>query len=130
MKVLFDASFLMLSAELGKDLISLAEDAIGERIEPYILSDSLKELKSLSRRGRKRASLARVALKLAERMTPIKLDLEEDLEVDEKLLKVSRVGGFILATTDSELVRRAREIGVPILSVGRGLKIRLEGLVP
>ena len=130
MKVLFDASFLMLSAELGKDLISLAEDAIGERIEPYILSDSLEELKSLTRRGRKRASLAKVALKLAEKMTPIKLDLEEDLEVDEKLLKVSRVGGFILATTDSELVRRAREIGVPILSVGRGLKIRLEGLVP
>jgi len=130
MKVLFDASFLMLSAELGKDLISLAEDAIGERIEPYILSDSLEELKSLSRRGRKRASLARVALKLAEKMTPIKLDLEEDLEVDEKLLKVSRMGGFILATTDSELVRRAREIGVPTLSVGRGLKIRLEGLVP
>ncbi|OYT66680.1 MAG: hypothetical protein B6U65_05080 [Candidatus Wolframiiraptor sp. EX4484-121] len=51
MKVLFDASFLMLSAELGKDLISLAEDAVGERIEPYILSDSLEELKSLSRRG-------------------------------------------------------------------------------
>ncbi|OYT66681.1 MAG: hypothetical protein B6U65_05085 [Candidatus Wolframiiraptor sp. EX4484-121] len=63
-------------------------------------------------------------------MTPIKLDLEEDLEVDEKLLKASRLGGFILATTDSELVRRAREIGVPTLSVGRGLKIRLEGLVP
>ena len=130
MKVLFDASFLMLSAELGKDLISLAEDVVGQKIEPYILSDSLKELKSISRHGGRRAALARVALKLAEKMTLIKLDLKETLEVDEKLLEAARMHGLILATIDSKLIRRAREMGVPVLSVGRGLKIRLEGLVP
>ena len=130
MKVLFDASFLMLSAELGKDLIGLAEDMVGERIEPYILPDSLEELKSISRHRGKRATLARVALKLAEKMTLLKLDLEEALEVDEKLLEVSRRCGLILATVDSRLVKRAREVGVPILSVGRGLRIRLEGVVP
>ena len=130
MKVLFDASFLMLSAELGKDLISLAEDVVGERIEPYILPDSLEELKSISRHRGKRATLARVALKLAEKMTLLRLDLEEGLEVDEKLLEVSRRYGLILATVDSGLVKRAREAGVPILSVGRGLRIRLEGVVP
>jgi len=130
MKVLFDTSFLMLSAELGRDLISLAEDAVGEKIEPYILSDSLEELKAISRHMGKRASLAKVALKLAEKMTLIKLDLEEALEVDEKLLRASRMHGLVLATIDSKLMKRAREIGVPVLSVGRGLKIRLEGIIP
>ena len=130
MKVLFDASFLMFSAELGKDLISLAEDVVGERIEPYIIPDSLEELKSISRHRGKRATLARVALKLAEKMTLLRLDLEEGLEVDEKLLEVSRRYGLILATVDSGLVKRAREVGVPVLSLGRGLRIRLEGAVP
>ena len=63
-------------------------------------------------------------------MTLLKLDLEESMEVDEKLLEASRRYGLILATVDSRLVRRAREIGVPVLSVGRGLKIRLEGTTP
>lgn len=130
MKVLFDTSFLMLSAELGKDLISLAEDSIGEKIEPYILSESLEELKAISRHRGKRASLAKVALKLAKKMNVIELDLEKDLEVDEKLLRASRIHGLILATIDSKLIRRARKIGIPILSVGRGLKIRLEGILP
>ncbi|HDJ66736.1 MAG TPA: hypothetical protein ENF33_03390 [Nitrososphaeria archaeon] len=130
MKVLFDTSFLMLSAELGKDLISLAEDALGEKIEPYILSDSLEELKAISRHKGKRASFAKVALKLAEKMNVLKLDLERDLEVDEKLLETSRICGLVLATIDSKLMKRAREIGIPTLSVGKGLKIRLEGIVP
>ena len=130
MKVLFDASFLMLSAELGKDLIGLAEDMVGERIEPYILPDSLEELKSISRHRGKRATLARVALKLADKMTLLKLDLEEPMEVDEKLLEVSRRYGLVLATVDSRLVRRAREIGIPVLSIGRGFRIRLEGVAP
>ena len=130
MKVLFDASFLMLSAELGKDLIGLAEDVVGERIEPYILPDSLEELKSISKHRGKRATLARVALKLAEKMTSLKLDLEESMEVDEKLLEVSRRHGLVLATVDSRLVRRAREIGIPVLSIGRGFRIRLEGVAP
>jgi len=130
MKVLFDTSFLMLSAELGKDLISLAEDALGEKIEPYILSDSLEELKAISRHKGKRASFAKVALKLAEKMNVLKLDLQRDLEVDEKLLETSRICGLVLATIDSKLMKRAREIGIPTLSVGKGLKIRLEGIVP
>ncbi|RLG09226.1 MAG: hypothetical protein DRN68_02100 [Thaumarchaeota archaeon] len=120
----------MLSAELGKDLISLAEDALGEKIEPYILSDSLEELKAISRHKGKRASFAKVALKLAEKMNVLKLDLERDLEVDEKLLETSRICGLVLATIDSKLMKRAREIGIPTLSVGKGLKIRLEGIVP
>ena len=130
MKVLFDASFLMLSAELGKDLIGLAEDVVGEKIEPYILPDSLEELKSISRHRGKRATLARVALKLAEKMNLLELDLEESMEVDEKLLETSRRYGLILATVDSRLVRMAREVGVPVLSVGRGVRIRFEGMVP
>ena len=130
MKVLFDASFLMLSAEHGKDLIGLAEDVVGEKIEPYILPDSLEELKSISRHRGKRAALARVALKLADKMSLLRLDLEEPMEVDEKLLEASRRYGLVLATVDSRLVRRAREIGIPVLSVGRGFRIRFEGAAP
>ena len=37
MKVLVDASFLMLCAEAGRDFMHMAEEAIGEPIEPLSL---------------------------------------------------------------------------------------------
>ncbi|MCS7132285.1 MAG: hypothetical protein N3F65_01240 [Nitrososphaeria archaeon] len=123
MRVLVDASFLLLCAERGRDFISLAEESLGEKLECYVLDDVLRELKGLMARGGKRGALAGVALKIAEKMNKMKSLLPGTLGVDQKLIEEAKKQRMILASIDMDLISKAREMGVPILTVRRDQSI-------
>ncbi len=127
MKVLVDSSFLIHCAERGKDLIALAEERLGERLECYLLEEVLKELRGLSARRGRRAAMASTALKIAEKMKLIKSHAE-DLPTDEKLLQEAKRIQAAIATIDFELIDKARERGISILTVTRDLRIVFEGV--
>ena len=127
MKILVDASFLLLCAEKGRDFISLAEESLGDKLECYVLEDVLKELKRLAARGGKRGTLAGVALKIAEKMNKLRSDLPETLEVDQKLLEEAERLGMTLASIDMNLISKARERGIPILTVKKDQSIFFTG---
>lgn len=127
MKILVDASFLLLCAEKGRDFISLAEESLGDKLECYVLEDVLKELKRLAARGGKRGTLAGVALKIAEKMNKLRSDLPETLEVDQKLLEEAERLGMTLASIDMDLISKARERGIPILTVKKDQSIFFTG---
>ena len=127
MKILVDASFLLLCAEKGRDFISLAEESLGDKLECYVLEDVLKELKRLAARGGKRGTLAGVALKIAEKMNKLRSDLPETLEVDQKLLEEAERLGMALASIDMDLISKARERGIPILTVKKDQSIFFTG---
>ena len=126
MKVLVDTSFLLLCVEKGRDLISLAEEKLGEPLECYVLEDVLNELKSLEGRGGKRGAFASLALRIAERFR--KIGGGRNLPPDEKLLREAERMGAAIATVDLELLGRARRKGVPVISVGADERIRFEGI--
>ena len=130
MKALIDTSFLMLCAEAGKDFIGLAEEKIGDRIECYVLKEVLEELEKISKHPGRRGAAARAALKLAKRMKILDLGFPEDLALDERLLKASKDLGMVLATIDLELIRRARSLKAPLLTVRKDQSIWLEGWIP
>lgn len=123
MKVLVDASFLLLCAEKGRDFISLAEESLGEKLECYVLEDVLGELRGLMARRGRRGALAAVALKIAKKMIRIKSVLPGKLGVDQKLIEEARKHRMILASIDMNLISRAREMGIPILTVRRDQSI-------
>jgi len=127
MKILVDASFLLLCAEKGRDFISLAEESLGDKLECYVLEDVLKELKRLAAREGKRGTLAGVALKIAEKMNKLRSDLPETLEVDQKLLEEAERLGMTLASIDMDLISKARERGIPILTVKKDQNIFFTG---
>ena len=127
MKILVDASFLLLCAEKGRDFISLAEESLGDKLECYVLEDVLKELKRLAARGGKRGTLAGVALKIAEKMNKLRSDLPETLEVDQKLLEEAERLGMTLVSIDMDLISKARERGIPILTVKKDQSIFFTG---
>ncbi len=126
MKVLVDTSFLLLCVEKGRDLISLAEEKLGEPLECYVLEDVLNELKSLEGRGGKRGAFASLALRIAERFR--KIGGGRNLPPDEKLLREAERIGAAIATVDLELLERARRKGIPTISVGADQRIRFEGV--
>lgn len=125
MKILLDTSWLMLSAELGRNLIELAEEALGERLELHILDDIVRELNGLASGVGKRARMARVALTLSKKARRIRYPGEKP--VDSKLLEAAKELGMAIATADSDLARRAREEGVAVLIVHEDMRVSLEG---
>ena len=126
MKVLVDTSFLLLCVEKGRDLISLAEEKLGEPLECYVLEDVLNELKSLEGRGGKRGAFASLALRIAEKFR--RIGGGRNLPPDEKLLREAERIGAAIATVDLELLEKARRKGIPVISVGADQRIRFEGV--
>ncbi|MEM1676993.1 MAG: hypothetical protein QXK95_00465 [Nitrososphaerota archaeon] len=124
MKILVDTSFLLLMAELGRDLISMAERQLNDKLEPYIIEDILKELENLCKKHSKKAFHARTALEIANRMG--KLEAFGKGSVDRKLIETAKEYSMPIATNDFKLIREAKKEHVKILFMHRDLRITLE----
>ena len=123
MRALLDTSFLMLCAEVGRDLLSLVSDKLGEPIEPCTLPQVMAELRALTRAKGKRGRTAALALEMAGRFRVIEPAVEG--EVDEVLIATARREGCLLVTADLELFREALEKGMRAAFVSERGEIRL-----
>ncbi len=123
MRALLDTSFLMLCAEVGRDLLSLVSDKLGEPIEPCTLPQVIAELRALTRAKGKRGRTAALALEMAGRFRVIEPAVEG--EVDEVLIATARREGCLLVTADLELFRKALEKGMRAAFVSERGEVRL-----
>ncbi len=123
MRALLDTSFLMLCAEVGRDLLSLVSDKLGEPIEPCTLPQVISELRALTRAKGKRGRTAALALEMAKRFSVIEPAVEG--EVDEVLIATARRKGCLLVTADLELFRKALEKGMRAAFVSERGEVRL-----
>jgi rRNA-processing protein FCF1 len=123
LRALLDTSFLMLCAEVGRDLLSLVSDKLGEPIEPCTLPQVMAELRALTRAKGKRGRTAALALEMAGRFRVIEPAVEG--EVDEVLIATARREGCLLVTADLELFRKALEKGMRAAFVSERGEVRL-----
>jgi rRNA-processing protein FCF1 len=123
LRALLDTSFLMLCAEVGRNLFSLVSDKLGEPIEPCTLPQVMAELRALTRAKGKRGRTAVVALEMAGRFRVIEPAVEG--EVDEVLIATARREGCLLVTADLELFRKALEKGMRAAVVSERGEVRL-----
>jgi rRNA-processing protein FCF1 len=123
LRALLDTSFLMLCAEVGRDLLSLVSDKLGEPIEPCTLPQVMAELRALTRAKGKRGRTAAVALEMAGRFSVIEPAVEG--EVDEVLIATARREGCLLVTADLEIFRKALEKGMRASFVSERGEVRL-----
>jgi rRNA-processing protein FCF1 len=123
LRALLDTSFLMLCAEVGRDLLSLVSDKLGEPIEPCTLPQVMAELRALTRVKGKRGRTAALALEMAGRFSVIEPAVEG--EVDEVLIATARREGCLLVTADLELFRKALEKGMRAAFVSEMGEVRL-----
>jgi rRNA-processing protein FCF1 len=123
LRALLDTSFLMLCAEVGRNLLSLVSDKLGEPIEPCTLPQVMAELRALTRAKGKRGRTAALALEMAGRFSVI--DPAVEGEVDEVLIATARREGCLLVTADLELFRKALEKGMRAAFVSERGEVRL-----
>jgi Uncharacterized proteins of PilT N-term./Vapc superfamily, COG1412 len=123
LRALLDTSFLMLCAEVGRDLLSLVSDKLGEPIEPCTLPQVMAELRALTRAKGKRGRTAALALEMAGRFSVIEPAVEG--EVDEVLIATARREGCLLVTADLEIFRKALEKGMRAAFVSERGEVKL-----
>ncbi|MEM0374924.1 MAG: hypothetical protein QXP43_01275 [Nitrososphaerota archaeon] len=123
MRALLDTSFLMLCADLGRDLLSLVADKLGEPLEPRTIPQVVEELRNLSRLEGRRGRAARVALGMAERIGVV--EPAGHGPADEVLLQTASRDGSLLVTADLGIFRRALRAGMRAAFVSERGEVRL-----
>jgi len=129
-KVIFDANFLFIPFQFKIDIFDELEALIG-RFEPIILSTTLKELESLSKKRKvKIRNQALAALDLTKKCKII--DMEKNLEesFDDVVLRVAKKWGCPVATNDRTLRKRLREADVAVIFLRQRSRLGIEGYLP
>jgi rRNA-processing protein FCF1 len=126
--VLLDTNFLLVPIRFGVDVFAEAERVLNQLVEFAVTSNVLGEVERLRSKGQPgfRGELD-FALKVASRCRVIDVEPEEGETVDDSIVRLAASRGYVVATTDAELRRRLREVGVKVLILRQKRYLQLVG---
>ncbi|MFZ8830032.1 MAG: PIN domain-containing protein [Candidatus Aenigmatarchaeota archaeon] len=122
LRILLDTNFLLNMLRYKVDFSIF--DNLEEKVDLFISSETLRELKSVANRKTKEGRLALMALKLIESQ---KIKVVQSLKkvVDEDLLALAKKEGFIVATNDKDLKEKLKKENVRIAYLRNKKKIEV-----
>lgn len=124
LRIILDANFLMVPESHGVDIFSELDRIIDKKYElfvPEVVIGELKNLKETGNTSEKRS--ANVALELASELEKV----PSDKPADEEILDLAEGGGSAVATNDSDLKRRLREKGIPVIYLRQRSHLSTDG---
>jgi rRNA-processing protein FCF1 len=99
-------------------------DNLEEKVDLFISSETLREIKSVANRKKEEGRLALMALKLIESQR-IKIVQSLKKDVDEDLIELAKKEGFIVATNDKDLKEKLKKENVRIICLRNKKKIEV-----
>jgi uncharacterized protein len=129
-QIIMDTNFMMVPIRFGVDYKAEIERIIEASFILVTTPAVVEELKQL-RTSVKVGELKEIdfALALAEKITVIDENLAPGEKVDDQLIRVAKREGCVVATTDSELRRRLRRAGVPVIFLRQARYLVFDGLI-
>ncbi len=128
LKIILDSNFLLVPAQFKLDIFEGIMDILNQNYESIVLSTTIDELRSIMERGApKLRKQAEMALKLAEKCDLIIVDRTHGETNDEVIIRIAQQKKCIVATNDSELRKRLRNISIPVVYVRQKSRLELEG---
>ncbi|MGQ9542918.1 MAG: type II toxin-antitoxin system VapC family toxin [Candidatus Bathyarchaeia archaeon] len=129
-KVVLDSNILLLPLNLKIDIFYEIERLLARRVR-FVLIDPVRiELERLSmdrsERGRKTVYVSR----LLDRCENIKFERGSRETVDDAIVRFAEGSRVIVATADTALRKRLRDINVPVIYVRERSRLKLEGYPP
>jgi len=126
--VLLDTNFLLVPIRFGVDVFAEAERVLNQLVDFAVTSNVLGEVERLRSEAQPgfRSELD-FALKVASRCRVIDAESEEGETVDNSIVRLAASQGYVVATTDAELRRRLREVGVKVLILRQKRYLQLMG---
>jgi rRNA-processing protein FCF1 len=127
-RIILDSNFLLVPAQLKIAIFESLMDLLNQNYESIVLSTTMDELRSLTKKGSpKLRKQAEMALELAEKCRPINVDRKRDETNDDVIIRVAKQMKCLVATNDSELKKRLRNISIPVVYVRQKSRLELEG---
>jgi len=129
--VLFDTNFLMVPLRFGVDVeteIKTLLEAPVRIVVPRTVIDEVTYLEESSKPSLRQEFL--FAKKLAERFETLQNSLLPGESVDDSILRAAVEGGYVVATTDSQLKRKLRAAGIGVVYLRQGNRLGFDGLLP
>ena len=117
-RVLLDTSFIMMAIDLSKDLFSQLSQLLGS-VELVVTSKVIEELEKMRGKEGYKSRKANLALKIIRNFKII--PVEKSISTDQSILKLALKEKFIVATTDSDLIKKLKKLGIPVIYVKDGI---------
>ncbi|MCD6593847.1 hypothetical protein J7L00_07205 [Candidatus Bathyarchaeota archaeon] len=128
-KVILDSNFFFVPFQFRIDIFEELNNLLG-KAEPVVLSTTLEEMKKNLKKSRgKRFMEFSAALKLAEKCEVLEVKKEASEEYDDVILRVASQLRIPVATNDTELKRKLRKLGLPIIYLREKSKLVVEGCI-
>lgn len=123
--VILDTSSLMAIFQTKVDLVSAAKELLPGRIKFAVTEETLRELKRLTTsKSPSVRKAAKAAMKIANEIGVIGCKGERG---DEAVVKAAIRTRAVVATTDSELRKRLRDLGIPVIYPRKDRRFEVEG---
>ncbi len=128
LRIIIDSNFLLVPAQFKLDIFEGLLNLLNQNYESIVLSTTMGELRSIVERGApKLRKQAEMALKLAEKCSLVSVARKTGETNDEVIIRVAKQRKWLVATNDSELRKRLRNISVPVVYVRQKSRLELEG---
>lgn len=126
-KVIFDSNFLFVPFQFHIDIFDELEKLAG-RFEPVVLSPTLDELETLSKKSPVKTSRqALLALELTKRCRVVEMEKKRGESHDDVILRVAKEWKSPVATNDRTLRKRLREAEVTTIFLRQRSRLEVEG---
>jgi rRNA-processing protein FCF1 len=128
LKIILDSNFLLVPAQFKLDIFEGLLNLLNQNYESIVLSTTMDELRSIMERGApKLRKQAEMALELAEECDLVNVDRKHGETNDDVIIRVAKQMKCLVATNDSELRKRLRNISIPVVYVRQKSRLELEG---
>jgi uncharacterized protein len=131
LKVLLDTNFLMIPLRFGVDIFSEMTSLLEGVVEPIVTRSVIDEIHLLMHEAKPSFNRElEFALKMSLQCTVIDDERRLHEKVDDSLIRIAVDNGFIVGTTDADLRRKLRAVGIPALYLRQSNRLCIEGLSP
>jgi len=129
-QVILDSNFLMLPIQFKIDIFEELQKKINRKVEIVIPLPVLVELQQASKsKSRKRAKLAKEALKIAEKADVLDVSSKLNESVDDLIVRLALDCNYAVATNDSALRKRLRKNNVPVIYLRQKSFLEVDGII-
>jgi rRNA-processing protein FCF1 len=128
--VILDTNFLFVPFRFGIDIFEEFRRLIGGPVHCIVITPSINELELL-REGAKPSLVKEInfAIGLISRCDVFEESLEPGETVDNSIIRVASKANYTVATNDTELRKRLREVGVPVFYLRQKRYLELDGVL-